>query len=1854
MPSFGNLNRKHLVLATIALLLMLAGAMLFALRGSGSSSASAPEQANEIVNDLANSLTGPNDTADSVEKGAPLLSSPISGRVVQASPYTVQNTPFSGAADFNHADFESIGFCVDYDMSAPDIGDVYNETTTAALGMSAATADNVSATLQAFSDPSITSSYSLSTIQRQVQYAIWAFTNGRSVSGLSATIYNNVLNGTYTPQPAKWLDNGGSDQPLVVLIKGSDYGDAPPSYQDAWATINENLTLGAVVDFDSGQQNSADATGDDSDGTDDEDAVTFIGGVGTPGSTNNALQITVLNNKPGAPTTETRNVRDDFNSAQYSNNDGADNWNADWVESSESNGPSAGNTTIAGGDLLLTNHSGSDNFQTTYRCADLSSATNATLNIGVETFGTIDASHNVGVWVQASGGSFTPLLYFFDDQSYRTESFDISAHLSSNTCIGFTLKAGFTDSNDFFAVDFAEISYEAETGVGPSPDAYLTGWIDFNGDGDFDADEQIITDQLVSGSASLQTLNLTYDVPANAVAGATFARFRIACATGASATGLAPMDDGEVEDYQIVIPGASDYGDAPASYGDASAEITGELYLGSLIDEESESQYSAEANGDDTDGTDDEDGVVFVNGIGVPGSTGNQVDITVFHGLNVPGQDDSTLTIWIDFDGSGTFEASEKIVDAYVISESASVQNLSLNYNVPANAAPGSTYARVRLNGGTNSSPTGTANGSVGEVEDYKVTIASPSSCYVVDPNYLGLSAGTFVETSFPGVTISTGDTNHRPMIFDSSSPTGNDSDLGTPNQAFGGPGVGAGGASGAGQNSFGLGNLIIISQDNNQGNPNDYAGGGTLTYSFANLQTITYIDFVDADEASIPTAVLYDSDNNILGTFNGAAVGENSYQRMIIEDAVAGLGVTNVARIEITFPGSGAVGVIGNCSVSLGSTVFEDADNNGQQNGENGIPNVTVQLFNLGGDGQVGGGDDQLVATDVTDGNGDYLFDYLDEGSYYVVIPTPPASAPTVSSSVDTADNQQDGDNNGSQSGGSGTAVTSPVIELSAGDEPTGSAESGQAGTQDDSDDANGDMTVDFGFVPTPAYTLGNRVFNDINRNGIQDDGEPGVDGVTVELYFNASCIGPADQTDTTEDGGYYEFTNLPAGDYCIRFSNLPADYIVSVANQGSDDAVDSDGIDTGNGTATIPNISLSSNDLTQDLGIHQKGPLAAIGDFVWYDSDADGIQDAGEPGIGNVTLDLYLDDGDGICEPGGDDTLVDTTVTNADGSYLFTVAPGSYCVDVTDTNGKLTGLTHTTGSQSVTDPSPVVTLGAGEWDLDQDFGYYKPVSSGNALIGDTVWYDDGDGIQEPGEMGIAGVTVSVKDSNGVVIAVAVTDENGNYLIEVPAGTYTVTVDAGTLPAGLTQSGDPDGVMDGETVISVAAGETNLTADFGYTESGNTLGSIGNQIWIDDGDGTYEPATESGIPGVSVNLIQDTNGNGVWDAGEPVVATVYTDENGQYAFNNVPAGDYVVHVSDTSNVLRDYNPIVGPNPGADNNAQGGDYAVSLPAGGVDRTADFGYISNGETNIGVIGNTVWYETDKDGLYEAGELGLAGVTVELRDSNGNFIAKTTTAGSGKYAFPGLAGDDYQVVVTDEFGILSAFEVTTLGATPSADHNNQAQAYAITLPQGGINMTADFGYTDPAPTNLSIGNYVWVDENNNGIQDEDASFAVPNVPMRLYRDSNGNGQFDETDELVDSTSTDANGFYRFDNLPVDIYFVNIPLEALFGPTLIPELSAGPADQVGTGDTANDNNGFPASNPFLGITSGAIDLGGNEPAEGGRYNDTVDFGFKALDPTSVALSGISAETTTSFALALLSIVLLGATARVIQRRS
>ena len=247
---------------------------------------------------------------------------------------------------------------------------------------------------------------------------------------------------------------------------------------------------------------------------------------------------------------------------------------------------------------------------------------------------------------------------------------------------------------------------------------------------------------------------------------------------------------------------------------------------------------------------------------------------------------------------------------------------------------------------------------------------------------------------------------------------------------------------------------------------------------------------------------------------------------------------------------------------MSIGSTVFSDDNNNGIQDpnelnvGQKG-KTITLDLFDAAGN---------FIATTQTDANGSYIFMNLDPGDYFVEF-TPPASLPVSSTPTSTADDNVDGDDNGMQTDSNGDGltdgvITSPIISLDPGAEPTNATETASNGAKDkvgNSLDENGDMTVDFGLVPL--LSVGSELFSDINDNGIKDAGELtlGQKGKSVTLELFDANTGALVATTVTNTTGGYVFDNLLPGDYFIEFTP-PASSAVSSTGSAPDNQTDDD----------------------------------------------------------------------------------------------------------------------------------------------------------------------------------------------------------------------------------------------------------------------------------------------------------------------------------------------------------------------------------------------------------------------------------------------------------------------------------------------------------------------------------------------------------------------------------------------------------------------------------------------------------------------------------------------------------------------
>ena len=643
-----------------------------------------------------------------------------------------------------------------------------------------------------------------------------------------------------------------------------------------------------------------------------------------------------------------------------------------------------------------------------------------------------------------------------------------------------------------------------------------------------------------------------------------------------------------------------------------------------------------------------------------------------------------------------------------------------------------------------------------------------------------------------------------------------------------------------------------------------------------------------------------------------------------------------------------------------------------------------------------------------------------------------------------------------------------------------------------------------------------------------------------------------------------------------------------------------------------------------------------STIGDFIWLDRDRDGVQDVGEPGIANVTVDLYTDpNGDGNPSDG---RLQATTTTDTYGRYAFTrLGRGSYVVDVTDTNGILTGYSLTVGPQSQTDPSSSIDLPLQEEYFDADFGY-APTDTSTAAVGDFVWLDaDQDGIQDLGEPGIANVTLDLigagpDEQFGTAddtTQTSTTSASGSYLFSsLPPGDYYVDVtDTSGVLAGHSLTTGPQSETDPSTPFRLAAGDVFLNADFGYFSA--VVGTIGNVVFFDVNEDGDIDTGEPGFGNVTVSLVADTDGDGIWDAGELILATARTDVSGNYQFNGLALddgdgdGDYLVVVTDTLSVLGSFlESIVLPfGSTTDGVSKLSPYAAAVsPATTSNPTADFGYLLNNPE--GLVGDRVWYDADGDGIQGPNEPGIEGVTVEIwsdknKDgvidlSRDSLLGDRTTDINGNYFFSRLKvdnnGEGYVVVITDTDNVLANYDQTgdpdEGGACTVCDGR---AATILSSSTTGVDLTIDFGYQPNGA--FSIGDTVYNDLDADGVQDAgEPGFQA--VTVGLYDDLNGDGIIGIDEPLLAVFPTDANGNYLFSGLVAGNYLVAI------------------TDTLGILNGYTQTQGAPVEAVALGPTTLDVDFGfvRNPPAQiGNRVWDDADAdGIQ--DPGELGLAGVT----------------------------
>jgi SdrD B-like domain/PKD domain len=414
---------------------------------------------------------------------------------------------------------------------------------------------------------------------------------------------------------------------------------------------------------------------------------------------------------------------------------------------------------------------------------------------------------------------------------------------------------------------------------------------------------------------------------------------------------------------------------------------------------------------------------------------------------------------------------------------------------------------------------------------------------------------------------------------------------------------------------------------------------------------------------------------------------------------------------------------------------------------------------------------------------------------------------------------------------------------------------------------------------------SISGTVFNDINSNGSQNSGEAGISGTAIYIdTTNAGVFKTGDKETTTSASGTYSFTGLAAGTYIVR-QLLPIGEKQDSPTGGLGDHVT---VASGQAANSI-NFGDQSTSVIASSGGSTGG--AYISGTVFNDANGNGKQDSGETAISGVTV---FNDAN---NNGKLDAGEMSTTTNSSGIYTFTgIADGAYLIrQILPTGDKQTSPASGLGNH--------VTITGNQGAANENFGdqgsavVTPPTTTSGGSISGTIFNDaNGNGKQDSGELGIAGVTAYNDATNAGVFKAgdmeATTNSAGVYTFSgLSAGTYIIRQ---LLPSGDKQTLPSGGLGDH---VTLASKQVVTNANFGDQGSAvvtpppvTSGGSISGIVFSDANGNGKQDSGDAGIAGVTI--YNDANNNGVLDANE--ISTT-TNSSGAYTLSGLSAGAYVL-----------------------------------------------------------------------------------------------------------------------------------------------------------------------------------------------------------------------------------------------------------------------------------------------------------------------------------------------------------------------
>jgi protocatechuate 3,4-dioxygenase beta subunit len=627
----------------------------------------------------------------------------------------------------------------------------------------------------------------------------------------------------------------------------------------------------------------------------------------------------------------------------------------------------------------------------------------------------------------------------------------------------------------------------------------------------------------------------------------------------------------------------------------------------------------------------------------------------------------------------------------------------------------------------------------------------------------------------------------------------------------------------------------------------------------------------------------------------------------------------------------------------------------------------------------------------------------------------------------------------------------------------------------------------VHYDFYNLIPASISGKVLVDSDGTHTEDAANQPLSGITVNLL---NPQGQVLATTTTGQNGQYSFTGLTPGQYAVD-DVQPTGYFAEVSEPGN-----------------VGGTALSANEINAVVlgqgvnGVHYdfyNVVPASIAGKVLVDNDATHSEDANNPAITGVTVNLLNSQG----------AVLATTTTDKNGNYSFTgLMPGQYAVDDVQPAGYFAEVSEpgSVGGTSLSaNEITTVVLGSGASGVHYDFYNVAPASIAGKVLVDS----DGTHSEDTANPAIAGVTVSLLNSQGAVVATTTTDKNGQYSFTgLMPGQYAVD-DA--QPANYFAEVSEPGSVGGKTpsanaitTIVLGSGVNGLHYDFYNLAPVSINGKV-----LVDSDGTHsEDTANAPITGVTVNLL-DAQGN--------VLASTTTDKNGQYSFTGLMPGQYAVDDVQPAGYFAE---VSEPGSVGGNALSANEITTVVLASGINGLHyDFYNLAPAS-----IAGKVQVDNDGTGAEDAANTAIAGVTVQLYNSQAQLVGTTTTNQNGQYSFTGLLPGQYAVDDVQPAGYFA--ENSKIGSVGGMVISANMIS-TVVLPSGTNGVHYDFNNLAPA----SVSGMVMVDNDGSGAEDA-ANPGVAGVTVNLLNSAG---------KVVATTTTDQNGQYSFTGLTPGQYLV-----------------------------------------------------------------------------------------------------------------